>query len=217
MSHVGWCTIRRSMWQDDEGPCMRKSHVPVTAALLVVALLVLAGCSSWLESPTKPANDAIEQANGRLEKAASYEEDVRSRVASLDELPATAEGAAQGLEVIAGLRETIATEKAELVAAKQAMDSIAKMKVADEYKQYAKLESGAIDTRVTMTDTTLRLFDAMDVLYGSIKDKKSDMDPEQIQVVVDQVKQELADLGKQAEKEAQAARDFFDASDLGGA
>jgi outer membrane murein-binding lipoprotein Lpp len=80
---------------------MRKSHVPVTAALLVVALLVLAGCSSWLESPTKPANDAIEQANGRLERAASYEEDVRSRVASLDELPATAEGAAQGLEVIA--------------------------------------------------------------------------------------------------------------------
>jgi hypothetical protein len=196
---------------------MRKPYVPVTAVLLLVALLVLAGCSSWLESPTKPANDAIEQANGRLEKAASLEEDVRSRMSSLDELPATSDGAAQGLELIAGLRETIASEKAELTAARTAMDGISKMKVADEYKEYARLESHAIDTRVTMTDTTLRLFDAMDVLYNSVKDKKSDVDPEQIQVVIDQVKKELSDLGKQAEKEAQAARDFFDASELGGA
>lgn len=196
---------------------MRKPYVPVTAVLLLVALLVLAGCSSWLESPTKPANDAIEQANGRLEKAASLEEDVRSRMSSLDELPATSDGAAQGLELIAGLRETIASEKAELTAARTAMDGISNMKVADEYKEYARLESHAIDTRVTMTDTTLRLFDAMDVLYNSVKDKKSDVDPEQIQVVIDQVKKELSDLGKQAEKEAQAARDFFDASELGGA
>lgn len=196
---------------------MRKSHVPLTAVLLFVALLALAGCSSWLESPTKPANDAIEKANAALEKAASFEEDVRTKVSSLDELPATPEGAEQGLGVTSELRETIAKEKAQLESAKVSMDGIGKLKVDDEYKQYAELESAAIDTRITMTDTTLRLFDAMDVLYTSVKNDKNDVDPEQIQAVIGQVKQELSDLGKQAEDEAQAARDFFDTSDLGGA
>ena len=196
---------------------MRKSRTPLIAVLLLVTSLALAGCSGWMASPTAQANDAIEKANGALEKAASYQEDVRTKVSSLDELPATAAGAGQGLSITSELRETIAQEKTQLESAKLSMDGIAKIEVGDEYKQYAKLESSAIDTRITMTDTTLRLFDAMDVLYTSVKSGNSDVDPEQIQAVIAQVKHELSELGKQAEDEGQAARDFFDSIDLGGA
>lgn len=196
---------------------MRNSRVPLTAALLLVATLGLAGCAGWFENPTKPANDAIRQANAKLEKAAAYEEEIRGTVSSLNELPATPEGAEQGLAITARVRETIAKERSELEAAKAAVDTIAKMKVDEEYKQYAKLEAAAIDTRVTMTDTTLRLFDAMDVLYGSLKSGGQEIEPEQVQVVIEQVKKELSDLGRQAEDESQEARDFFDGSSLGGA
>lgn len=196
---------------------MRKSRVPAVVIVLVVAMLALVGCASWFESPTKPANEAIELANAKLQKAASYEDEIRTEVSALDELPATSEGAAQGLAATAALRDTIAKERSELEAAKEAVDSIEAMKVEDEYKQYARLESTAIDTRITMTDTTLRLFDAMDALYGSLKSGKSDVEPEQIQAVIGQIQRELSALGEQAEDEAQAARDFFDESRLGGA
>jgi len=193
---------------------MRKSQGPVVA-LLLAAVLTLAGCSQWLESPAKPANDAIAVANGHLEKAASLEEQVQTKVADLESLPATKDGASQGLEITKGLRDTIASEKTELASAKDAMDGVAKLEVADDYKKYAELESKTIDTRITMTDTTLRLFDAMDVLYNSLQKGGTKVEPQQIQAVIAQVKQELTDLSTQASDEAQAAADYFTSKGLG--
>lgn len=194
---------------------MRRTQTLAITALLIAAMFPLAGCSQWLESPAKPANDAIEVANGHLEAAAELEEEVQSTVASLDSLPLTKDGAGQGLEITAELRETIAAERTELESAKAAMDGIAALDVADEYKEYATLESAAIDTRITLTDTTLRLFDAMDVLYTALKKTSSDVEPQQVQTIIAQVKQELEELSTQAADQAQTARDFFRDNRLG--
>ena len=44
--------------------------VPCNTVFGVITALVLAGCTSWLESPGAPANDAIGVANGHLQTAA---------------------------------------------------------------------------------------------------------------------------------------------------
>lgn len=194
---------------------MRRSYAIAVALLLVLAATALSACSQWLESPAKPANDAIAVANGHLEKAASLEGEIQTKVKGLESLPYTKDGAAQGLSVTKELRDTISTEKKELASAKEAMDGIAKLEVADNYKKYAQLESKAIDARITMTDTTLRLFDAMDVLYRSLQKKAAGVDTEQVQAVIAQVKQELSDLGTQATDQAKAASDYFTSESLG--
>jgi len=196
---------------------MRKIAVPLIVPLLLGACLTLVGCSKWLENPAKPANDAITVANGHLMKAVSLETTIKAGAAELDALPYTKTGATQGLALTASLSDTLASEKKELEAAETAMGSIANLDVAPEFKQYAKLEAAAISTRITMTDTSARLYEALDKLYSARKAKKGgSVDPQQVMTVIGQIKTELSGLTDQAVAETKAASDYFIAHKLGG-
>jgi hypothetical protein len=194
---------------------MKKSQALAVVAVLIGALLALTGCAKWFEDPAKPANAAIAVANAHLKKAAALSSQIASDAVVLDSLPASTHGAAKGLNATAALKVLLASEKTELIAAKTAMDGIAKLEVAAEFKQYAKLESTAISTRVTMTDTNTRLYDALDRFYTALKSKAT-VDPQQILTVIDQIKQEMAALTEQAVTESKAASDYFTSKKLGG-
>lgn len=196
---------------------MKRLHAYALAALLVVAVAGMSGCSSWFESPAKPANDAISLANTHLKKAAQIEQQIAADTASLDALPYTKAGATQGLELTAKLKTALTAEKTELAAAKAALTSIQAMQVDAKYKEYAKLEAAVVETRITRTDTSARLFNAMDALFKGLSGKSGTtaIDPQEFQVVVGQIQQELTDLNTQAEQQAKAAADYFANNNLG--
>lgn len=195
---------------------MKRLHAFTLAALLVVAVAGLSGCSTWFESPAKPANDAISLANTHLKKAAQIEQQISADTASLDALPYTKAGATQGLELTAKLKTSLTGEKTELAAAKAALTSIQAMQVDAKYKQYAKLEATVVETRITRTDTSARLFNAMEMLFKGLTAKSGGtIDPQEFQVVVGQIQQELTALNTQAEQQAKAASDYFASNNLG--
>ena len=194
---------------------MKRVTTPLIVLVLVAAAFALAGCAQWFQDPAKPANDAIAVANKHLTAAASLETSIQTSATQLDALPYTKAGANKGLQLTDSLMATLKDEKTELEGAQAAMDSIAKLDVRDEFKQFARLESTAISTRITLVDTNARLYDALNQLYAGLKSKKSP-DPRQLLSVIDQVKSELAGLQDQAVQQAKAASDYFTAHKLGG-
>jgi hypothetical protein len=195
---------------------MRKIQAFVLAALLAAASLSLAGCAQWFENPAKPANAAISAANAHLKQAAALESRIQTAATSLESIPYSKHGAAAALKTTAQLKTMLANEKTELQAAKTAMDGIAKMDVAEGFKQYATLESAAIATRITLADTNARLYDAMDRLYAALKSGTLKIDPQQVIAVVNQIKKESGTLTDQARQQSQSAVDYFTKNKLGG-
>lgn len=196
---------------------MRKTPAALLAALSIAGMLVLAGCASWLESPNKPANDAIALANTHLKKATTAGAAVTEGAGSLDAIPYTKAGAASALDVTAKIKADLATQKDELVAAKAAMDSIAAMEVAAELKQYAKLESAALATRVKAVDLGAKLYTEMDKLYAALsKGTTTSVDTQKILEGVDTIKRDVTAVSELAAQQSQAATDYFTAQKLGG-
>ena len=195
---------------------MRKSTAAMAAAVLVLLALAVSGCSSWFVSPAKPANDAIAIANQHLTKAASIESEVASNSATLQKLPYTRAGAKNALTVTAALKTSLTDERTELTAAKAAMDSIAKLEVSDSFKQYAKLESVAIDARVALVDADSRLYDTMDRLYTALTKTSNTVDMQDTITAVQKMQQEVSALSDTASQASQAASDYFTKNKLGG-
>jgi hypothetical protein len=195
---------------------MRKSTAAVMAAALVVATLASTGCSSWFESPAKPANDAIAVANTHLQKAAALESEVASAGAALQKLPYTKAGATDAGKITAGVAGVLAKERTELLAAKSAMDGIAKLEVADPFKEYAKLESAAIDARVALVDSNTLLYGAMDRLYSGLAKASSSVNVQETIRAIGQMQQGVTALADTAAQAAKSAADFFTSKRLGG-
>lgn len=196
---------------------MRRIPAAALAALLIVIMLALAGCSSWFSNPSRPANDAIATANAHLKKAAASGQAVSEAASGLDSTPYTKEGASSALQITAKVREDLATQKSELAAAKAAMDSIAAMDVSTGLKEYAKLESTAIATRVKVTDLGTKLYAETDKLYEALQ--VSELTPEQTQKLLDGVetiKRDITAVSEMAAQQSQAASDYFIAQKLGG-
>jgi len=196
---------------------MRKTPAALLAALSIAGMLVLAGCASWLESPNKPANDAIALANTHLKKATTAGAAVTEGASALDAIPYTKAGAASALDVTAKIKADLATQKDELTAAKAAMDSIAAMEVSAELKQYAKLESAALATRVKAVDLGAKLYTEMDKLYAALsKGTTTSVDTQKILEGVDTIKRDVTAVSELAAQQSQAATDYFTAQKLGG-
>jgi len=195
---------------------MGKLAAVALATLLLMSSLALSGCAKWFENPAKPANDAIAVANSHLKKAATIESQVASDAVALEDVAYTRTGARAALKVTESLRESLTEQKTELEAGKKAMDGIAKLEVADELKQYAKLESAAIDTRIIIVDTQARLYTALARLYNGVVKTGGKTDPQDLLVAIDQIRQEIAGLTEQAAAQTQEAADYFTANSLGG-
>jgi hypothetical protein len=195
---------------------MRRLTAVLTAAVLVSATLAIAGCTSWFESPAKPANAAIAEANTHLKAAAAIESVVASGSASLQKLPYTLSGAKQALKITASVKQSLKTERTELLSAKAAMDGIAKLDVAATFKQYSKLESAAIDARVALVDAHSRLYDAMDQLYSALVKTKNTVDTQDTITAIQGMQQEVSSLADSALQAARAASDYFTTNKLGG-
>ena len=196
---------------------MRKIHAATLAALMFAGTFALAGCASWLESPNKPANDAIVVANTHLQKATTAGAAVTQGSGSLDAISYTKAGAASALDVTAKIKADLATQKDELTAAKAAMDSIAAMEVSAELKQYAKLESAALATRVRAVDLGAKLYTEMDKFYTALKTgKTTSLDTQKILEGVDTIKRDVTAASELAAQQSQAATDYFTAQKLGG-
>jgi hypothetical protein len=195
---------------------MRRLTAVITAAVLISATLAMAGCTAWFESPAKPANAAIAQANTHLKTASTIESQIASGSASLQALPYTRKGARQALTITAALKESLKSERTELLAAKAAMDGIAKLDVVATFKQYAKLESAAIDARVALVDADSRLYDAMDQLYSALTKTKNTVDSQETITAIQQMREEVTALTDTAAQAAQKAADYFTSNKLGG-
>lgn len=196
---------------------MRKSPAALLAALSIAGMLVLAGCSSWFESPNKPANDAITAANTHLKQSTAAGASVTEGASSLDAIPYTQAGAASALDVTAKIKSDLTTQKEELIAAKSAMDSIAAMEVSAELKQYAKLESAALDTRVKSVDLGAKLYTEMDKFYTALgKGATTSVDTQKILDGVETIKRDVTAVSELAAQQSQAATDYFTAQKLGG-
>lgn len=194
---------------------MRRFLAVALATLLMLSALTLAGCSQWFEDSAEPANAAIAVANAHLQKAATSESEVTSAAATLESIAYTRTGARAALKTTKAVKLALATQKTELLAGKAAMDGIAKLEVADEFKQYAKLEAAAIDTRITIADTQARLYDALDKLYTAVV-KRSKTDPQDLMIAIDQIRQEIVSLAEQATAQTKAAADYFELNGLKG-
>jgi glycyl-tRNA synthetase beta subunit len=195
---------------------MKKTTTVTAAAALVFATLLMAGCTSWFESPAKPANDAIAIANTHLKKAAALESEVASASAALQQLPYTTAGAKQAVKITAAATKALTSERKELDAAKAAMDGIAKLEVSEPFKQYARFESAAIDARVVLVDAESRLYNAMDLLYTALSKSSSNVDVQEMATAIEQMRQQVTTFADEAAKAAAAAADFFAANRLGG-
>lgn len=195
---------------------MRRIPAVAIATLMMLTALSLSGCSQWFENPAKPANDAIAVANAHLRKAAASEPEVAAAAATLESVAYTRKGAKEALKTTAGIKTALAAQKTELIAGKSAMDGIAKLEVADELKQYAKLEATAIDTRITIVDTETRLYDALDKLYNTIIKRGAKTDPQELTAAIAQIRQEITSLTEQAAAQTKAATDYFTKNKLGG-
>jgi hypothetical protein len=195
---------------------MRKSTAAVAVASLLIGALALSGCTSWFESPNKPANAAIGVANGLLEKAASLDEQVKSDASSLQDVPFTKAGAKDALALTASIQTHLASERADLVAAKAAMDGIANLEVDKVLKRYAKLESSAIDARIVLADSEARLYTGFDHLYAALSESASKIDTQDTLTAIQEMQQEVTSFGESAANAAKAASDFFTTNKLGG-
>ena len=118
---------------------MRKATAITAAAALLLVSMTMAGCATWFESPAKPANDAIAIANTHLKAASTIESQVASGGVALQAVPYTKAGAKQAVKITAAVAAALTAERTELLAAKSAMDGIAKLEVSDSFKRYAKL------------------------------------------------------------------------------
>ena len=195
---------------------MKKTTAAAVAAVLVLTTLALAGCSSWFESPAKPANDAIAVANGHLKKAATIESTVSSSTAALQGVAYTKKGANQAISITGGIKDTLKSERTELEAGKAAMDTISGFDVTATFKQYAKLESAAIDARIALVDANSRLYDAMGRLYSALAKTGNTVDSQETITAIQQMQEEVAALADSAQQAAKAASDFFTSNKLGG-
>jgi hypothetical protein len=183
---------------------------------MVLVAFAAAGCSSWFESPAKPANDAIAVANTHLKQASTLESQVASDGAALQAVPYTKVGAKQALGITAAVAVSLASEREELLAAKTAMDGIAKLQVTGTFKQYAKLESAAIDARVALLDAESRLYAGMDRLYSALTTTANTVDNTDLTTAIQQMEQEVSSLTESASAAAKTASDYFTANKLGG-
>ena len=196
---------------------MRKSTAALAAAsLIVITALALAGCTSWFESPGKPANDAIEVANGHLQTAASIDATVSASAASLQTVPYTKTGAKDALKLTASIATALAGERKELTAAKAAMDGIADLEVDAALKEYAALESTSIDARIALADGEARLYAALDRLFNSLSGALKGVDDQEMITAIQAMQQEVTALGESASAAAKTASDYFATNRLGG-
>lgn len=198
---------------------MRRISAAAMAALLIALALALTltGCSSWLESPAKPANDAITTANDHLKKAVKAGTSVSDAAARLESIPYTTAGAAEALKLTAEIKADLTSQKAELEAAKAAMDSIVKLDVAEEFKAYARLESTALQTRAQVVDLGTKLYTEMDKLYTILRKGKSRVpDTQGILDGIDMIRRDMTAVSELAAQQATAAADYFTAHKLGG-
>lgn len=196
---------------------MRKSTAALAAAsIIVIASLALAGCTSWFESAGKPANDAIGVANGHLQTAASLEASVAAGATALQGVPNASAGAKDALKFTAAISTALTAERAELVAAKDAMDGVAKLEVDAALKQYAALESTSIDARIALADGEARLYGAFDRLFSSLSGTLTGVDNQETITAIQSMQQEVAALSVTASEAAKTASDFFAANKLGG-
>jgi hypothetical protein len=195
---------------------MRKSLAAVSAVVLITVALTIAGCSSWFESPAKPANDKITVANQHLKLVAAKESEVASGGASLQRLPYTQSGAKQALAITSEVAGALKSARGELLSAKAAMDGIATLEVSSPFKQFAKLESAAIDARVALVDAESRLYDAMDRLYSALSKTSNTVDMQDTITAIQRMQQEVAALADTASQAAQTAADYFTRNKLGG-
>ena len=196
---------------------MRRIPAAALAVSLVLAALAVAGCSTWFESPNKPANDAISLANTHLKNAAVAGSVVASESATLGSIPFTKAGAASALALTARIRTSLATQTAELTAAKDAMDSIAAMKVSVDLKTYASLESTAIATSAKAVDLQTRLYVEKDKLYTALQTgTTTSVDTQKIIDGIDSLQLDLTAVNELAVQAARTASDFFASKKLGG-
>jgi hypothetical protein len=195
---------------------MRKTTAVAAVTVMTLAALAMAGCSSWFESPAKPANDAIAVANAHLKVAAALETSVSAGGSALQSLPYTPTGSTDAVKITGAAMEDLTKERAELLSAKTAIDGIEKLDVSQQFKSYAKLESASIDARVALVDAESRLYDAMDRLYKTLADKSTKVDVQEMITAIQQMQSEVAALSDTAGQASQAASDFFNANKLGG-
>jgi len=196
---------------------MRRSTAAMAAAsLIVITALALAGCTSWFESPGKPANDAIGVANGHLQTAASIDATVSANAASLQGVPYTAAGAKDALKLTAAIATELASERKELIAAKAAMDGIATLEVEAALKEYAALESTSIDARIALADGEARLYAGFDRLFSSLSGALKGVDNQEMITAIQAMQREVTALGESAGTAAKTASDYFTTNRLGG-
>jgi hypothetical protein len=196
---------------------MRRSTAALAAAsLIVITAFALAGCTSWFESPGKPANDAITVANGHLQTAASIDATVSANAVSLQGVPYTKAGAKDALKLTAAIATELASERKELIAAKAAMDGIATLEVDTALKQYAALESASIDARIALADGEARLYTGFDRLFSSLSGALKGVDNQEMIVAIQAMQKEVTALGESAGTAAKTASDYFTTNRLGG-
>ncbi len=195
---------------------MRRTPAAALTAFLIVALLALTGCSTWFESPAKPANEAISAANTHLQKATAAGSAVTSSAAELGSVPYTMAGFASAIQLTTQIEKDLVTEKTELGAAKAAIDSITSMEVSPELKTYASLESTAIATRIKVVDLNADLYSQMNLLFTARSKSAKAVEYQQVLARIDEIKANLATVSQFAGQQAQAASDYFTSKKLGG-
>lgn len=185
--------------------------------LVISAAAAVSGCRGWFLDPAAPANKAITTANTHLQKAAAADALVKQLGEELNAIPYTSDGAAQGLALTVRLKDALAEEKTELLAAKAPLDELTTLDVKPEFKQYARLEARSIETRIRITDEGTALYTEMDKLYSALRSGKTQgADSEKVIEEIGVIQERITVLSQEAAEQAQEASDYFTSKKLGG-
>jgi hypothetical protein len=192
---------------------MRRSIAVALCAALVLAALVLGGCTLF-SSPTDDANNAISEANVHLKAYQASDDKVQKLAADLNKLDVSPEGAAEALALTAQIKAELATQKKELAAGSTAIAKVKTFKVDDTFKKYADLEVKAIAAQIAVVEAGAKLYTEMDRLYTAIKDKKATAAlTSEITANIDTIYATITKLSAVASKAKDEADAYFDKTD----
>ncbi|GAB4291500.1 MAG: hypothetical protein Kow0067_18130 [Coriobacteriia bacterium] len=160
----------------------------LTALVLIAALALVAGCSPEGSSDVDAANAAIDAANAQVEVYNALDLEITQLMDEAMGAEATAEGAAQALDLLDQVDAKLNERIAAVNAARDSLASIQGMDVAEEMKTYAGKEIAIIDKMVAADQVLLEMVAELRSLYAM------DVDGEYDEAAVTEVNERLLDL-----------------------
>jgi hypothetical protein len=190
---------------------VKRTKMFVSVIGLSAGLMLLSGCG-----PTTGIDAVVSQVNAHLQQAATFEQQVQPIATRLETVPYSKTGAGKAIDLTRQAQSALASETAELAAARQALATIASLPVKAEFKKYAGLEIKALDTRIAIVADSAKIYAQKAQAYNAVRKKTfTTTGLTAVETSIDSLTSQITSLTAQAAAQSKAAADYFSANGLG--